>query len=108
VTHFPRYGLRASLSLHPAADIAATAGCHEPQTRTIGASMGTVAGTAVDALTDALEASENDPVTYIQGLDDPDLIRLWAALRCSLPRGGTNTKSLYDATVPEYRRRMSR
>lgn len=69
--------------------------------------METVAGTAVDALTDALEASENDPVTYIQGLGDPDLIRLWAALRCSLPRGCTNIKSLYVATVAEYRRRMS-
>lgn len=69
--------------------------------------METVAGTAVDAPTDALEASENDPVTYIQGLDDPDLIRLWAALRCSLPRDGANTKSRYDATVAECRRRMS-
>lgn len=95
------------MSLHPAAVTGATAGCHEPQTRTIGASMGTIAGTAVDALTDALEASENDPVTHIQELDNPDLIRLWAALRCSLPRGCANTKSLYVATVAEYRRRMS-
>lgn len=67
--------------------------------------MGTAAASAVDALTDALEAG-TDRVTYLQGLGDPELIRLWAALRCSLARGGADAKSLYDAVVVEYRRRI--
>jgi hypothetical protein len=68
--------------------------------------MGSAAATATDVLTDALDASKTDRVTYLQGLNDPDLIRLWAALRCSLTRGGVDNKSLYDAVVAEYRRRM--
>jgi hypothetical protein len=68
--------------------------------------MGSAAATAIDALTDALEASKADRVAYLQGLSDLDLIRLWAALRCSLTQGGADTKRLYDAVLAEYRRRI--
>jgi hypothetical protein len=68
--------------------------------------MGIAAATATDALTDAPEALKTDRVTYLQGLGDPDLIRLWGELRCSLTRAGPDTKSLYDAVLAEYRRRI--
>jgi hypothetical protein len=64
--------------------------------------MESAAATAADAL----KASKADRITYLQGLGDTDLIRLWAALRCSLTHGGADTKSLYDAVVAEYRRRL--